>query len=92
MTPSPQCFLLWKEPSAVPTPVMLSFCSGLSNWRADKGLLGTSPAYSHRAQDSCLELLPLVCPLMIRKVWLKTRHLESFGISLLEGGERRVPF
>jgi hypothetical protein len=89
VTPSPQCFLLWNEPSAVPSlslPVLLSFNSRLSNWRAEKGLPGTSRVYSHWVQDSYLELLPQVCPLKIRKVWSKTRHLESFDISFLEDG------
>lgn len=71
---------------------MLSFSSRLGNWKADKGLLGTLCVYSHWVQDSRLELLPLVCPLKIKEVWLKMRHLESFDISFLEGGERRVPF
>lgn len=56
--------------------MMLSFRSRLSNWRATKGLLGTSHVYSHWVQDSYLEHPPVAYTLRTRKVWLKT--LKAF--------------
>lgn len=64
----PTVFSTLKEPH--PT-LMFSFSSTLNNWMADKGLLGTQGVYRHWVHDSCIELLPLACPVEIRKVWFQ---------------------
>lgn len=85
---------VWKSlKRSPPNSVMLSFCSRLSNWRVDKGLLGSQGLYIHgvhcgletqglyRHWGQLWRAVTTSTPSRIKKDWLKTKHLESFDLS-----------